>query len=115
ALVALIQSLARLELEGDRSPPQPTAEVLAENRFLAARDGMDARLVDSSTRSLTPVRELLEGLLTECRPHALALGCARALDRVRRSRPQMGPTVSAPSQPATGVLTTLSQSSPTGS
>ena len=83
ALVALIQSLARLELEGDCSLPEPPAEVLAENRFLAARDGMDARLVDSSTRSLIPVRELLDGLLTECRPHALSLGCARALDRVR--------------------------------
>lgn len=83
ALVALIQSLARLELEGDCSPAEPRAEVLAENRFLAARDGMDARLIDSSARSLIPVRELLDGLLTECRPHALALGCARALDRVR--------------------------------
>jgi carboxylate-amine ligase len=81
-LVALVQSLARLELEGDASPAAPGAEVLAENRFLAARDGMDARLIDPAARSLVPVRETLEALLAECRPHAVALGCAQALDRV---------------------------------
>lgn len=83
-LVALIQSLARLELEGDSSPVVAGAEVLAENRFLAARDGMDARLIDPAARCLIPVRELLDSLVAECRPHALALGCAGALDRVQR-------------------------------
>ena len=82
-LVALVQSLARLELEGDASPAAPGAEVLAENRFLAARDGMDARLIDPAARPLVPVRETLEALLAECRPHAVALGCAQALDGVR--------------------------------
>ena len=82
ALVALIQSLARLELEGDPSVAAPGAEVLAENRFLAARDGMDARLIEPATCRLTPVRETLAAVLAECRPHALALGCAGALDRV---------------------------------
>ena len=62
----------------------PSAEVLAENRFLAARDGMDARLIDPAARCLIPVREMLDSLLAECRPHALALGCAGALDRVPR-------------------------------
>lgn len=83
-LVALIQSLARLELEGDASETTPGAEVLAENRFLAARDGMDARLIDPGARRLVPVREILDGLLADCRPHALALGCADALNGVRR-------------------------------
>ena len=41
-VAALIQSLARLELEGPPSRANPEPEVLAENRFLAARDGMDA-------------------------------------------------------------------------
>ena len=81
-LVALVQSLARLELEGETSPAVPSAEVLAENRFLAARDGIGARLIDPSARSLVPVREGLEVLLADCRPHAVALGCAQALDRV---------------------------------
>ena len=82
-LVALIQSLACLELEGEPSASvMPSAEVLAENRFLAARDGMDARLIDPAARCLIPVREMLDSLLAECRPHAIALGGAGALDRV---------------------------------
>jgi gamma-glutamyl:cysteine ligase YbdK (ATP-grasp superfamily) len=81
-LVALIQSLARLELEGDSSPRAPGAEVLAENRFLAARDGMNAWLIDPVRRRLIPAREMLEALVASCRPHAIALGCAGALDRV---------------------------------
>ena len=83
-VVALIQSLARLELEGEPSSVVPSAEVLAENRFLAARDGMDARLIDPAARCLIPVRETLDSLLAECHPHALALGCAGALDRLPR-------------------------------
>jgi glutamate---cysteine ligase / carboxylate-amine ligase len=83
-LLALIQSLARLELDGDRPPVAPSADVLDENRFLAARDGMEAELIDPTTRRLTPARELLDVLLADCRPHALELGCADALDRVRR-------------------------------
>lgn len=83
-LVALIQSLARLELEAGSSLPAPGTEVLAENRFLAARDGVDARLIDPPTRRLIPVRETLDALVEECRPHATALGCADALERVPR-------------------------------
>jgi carboxylate-amine ligase len=83
-LVALIQSLARLELEGEASSLVPSTEVLAENRFLAARDAMNARLIDPTARCLIPVGEMLDSLLAECRPHALALGCAGALDRVQR-------------------------------
>jgi carboxylate-amine ligase len=83
-LVALIQSLARLELEREPSSMVPSAELLAENRFLAARDGMDARLIDPTAGRLIPVREMLDSLLAECRSHALALGCAGALDRVKR-------------------------------
>jgi glutamate---cysteine ligase / carboxylate-amine ligase len=84
ALVALIQSLARLELEGESPLALPGPEVLAENRFRAARDGMDARLIDPTARCLIPVRESLDALLAECRPHALALACADALDDVPR-------------------------------
>jgi carboxylate-amine ligase len=83
-LVALIQSLCRLELEGESTPVVPGPEVLAENRFLAARDGMAARLIDPVAQRLTPVREILDAMLVQCRPHALALGCAGALDDVQR-------------------------------
>ena len=83
-LVALIQSLSRLELEGDE-PPQavPSAEILAENRFLAARDGMAARLIEPTNGRLVPVRAMLDKILARCRPHALALGCASELEQVR--------------------------------
>ena len=83
-LVALIQSLARLELESDVAPLAPSPEVLDENRFLAARDGMGAELIDPIARRLIPVREMLEVVLGDCRPHARVLGCADALDQVRR-------------------------------
>ncbi len=45
---------------------------------------MDARLIEPAARCLIPVREMLDSLLADCRPHALALGCAGALDRVGR-------------------------------
>jgi glutamate---cysteine ligase / carboxylate-amine ligase len=83
-LVALVQSLARLELEGEPASDVPSTEVLAENRFLAARDGMDARLIDPRAGRLVPVRELLESLVDACRPHAAALGCTAALERALR-------------------------------
>lgn len=83
-LVALIQSFARLVLDGGFRPASSGPEVQEENGFLAARDGMEARLIDPSARCLVPVRELLDDLLRECRPHALALGCATELEGARR-------------------------------
>jgi carboxylate-amine ligase len=75
ALVALVQSLTRSIVEDGGSRWECGPEVLAENRFLAARDGLEARLIDPSDRRLVPVRTLLEGLIERCRPHAAALGC----------------------------------------
>ena len=83
-LVALIQALACLELEGEPSTFAPSPEVLAENRFLAARDGMDARLIDPERHRPIPVRAILDSLLADCRDAAVGLGCAGALDRVQR-------------------------------
>ena len=62
----------------------PGPEVLAENRFLAARDGMDARLIDVEAPRLVPVRDILAGHLADCREAAVVLGCAGALDRLSR-------------------------------
>jgi glutamate---cysteine ligase / carboxylate-amine ligase len=76
-LVALVQSLARLELEDGYVSEHVCSleEVLAENRFLAARDGVDARLIDPSTESLRPIPDILDELLDSAQPHAAALGC----------------------------------------
>jgi glutamate---cysteine ligase / carboxylate-amine ligase len=82
ALAALVQCLVRLEAERPATPPPAgdTPEVVAENRFLAARDGADARLIDPVTRRLVPVRTLLAEVVRECLPHAAALGCSDELE-----------------------------------
>src|SRR3712207_2604129 len=65
ALVALIQCLVRLEAqEGYASSRVLHAqEVLDENRFLAARDGVDADLIDPDRGTRVPVRELAAELV----------------------------------------------------
>jgi glutamate---cysteine ligase / carboxylate-amine ligase len=76
-LVALVQAIARLELEQGYVSERASSleEMLAENRFLAARDGVDARLIDPTTESLRPIPEILDELLDAAQPHASALGC----------------------------------------
>jgi len=81
-LVALVQSLARLELDGGPLDRRSTPEMLEENRFRAARDGVEARLIDPTGRRLVPLREIAEQLIAECRPHATALRCAAALENL---------------------------------
>jgi carboxylate-amine ligase len=54
--------------------------VLAENRFLAARDGVDARVIDTTAESLRPIKDILVELLDSARPHAAALGCLDELE-----------------------------------
>ena len=85
ALAALVQCVARLEVEqGYVSPVLLGApEILDENRFLAARDGMDVDLIDPASEGRAPAREVLEQLLAACAPHAEDLGCAEELGQVR--------------------------------
>jgi carboxylate-amine ligase len=80
-LAALVQSLARLEAtEGFASPAAVEAqEALEENRFLATRDGVEARFVDVDAQTRVPVRDVLARLLEACAPHAAELGCAAEL------------------------------------
>jgi carboxylate-amine ligase len=83
ALAALVQCLVRreaLEHEGGREPMAP--EVLEENRFLAARDGMDAKFVAPAAGTRRPAAERLAQTLRSCAPHAERLGCARELASV---------------------------------
>jgi carboxylate-amine ligase len=84
AIVALVQSIAHLELEEGYISPKAVraAEVLDENRFLAARDGMAADLIEVDDERGVPARELLTHLVEACRPHAVALGCSDELERV---------------------------------
>jgi len=84
ALIALVQSLARLELvDGHADAALVHApEVLDENRFLAARDGVDAELVDPVRNRAVSVIDIVAGLMISCAPHARALGCSEELKLV---------------------------------
>lgn len=86
ALVALVRSVARLEIEEGFATAQliDAPEVLAENRFLAARDGVRAELIDPARGGRVSVATLVDELLEACEPHAHALGCARELAGIRR-------------------------------
>jgi carboxylate-amine ligase len=92
ALAALVQCIARLEVEeghvDDLVVGSP--EVLVENRFLAARDGMDAQLIDPRQARRVPVRDQVAELLDACLPHATDLGCAEELEGIRQLAERTG-------------------------
>jgi carboxylate-amine ligase len=80
-LVALVQSLARLEAtDGYAADIAVDAqEVLVENRFLATRDGVEAQFVDPVSEGRLALRALLAELVETCAPHAAELGCSDEL------------------------------------
>ena len=82
ALAALVQTIAHLELEEGYHDPRlvHAPELLEENRFLAARDGIDACLLDPVLEAQVPVREQLSQLLDAAAPHAQELECEDALE-----------------------------------
>jgi len=84
ALVALVQSLVRLEIvDGYADAALVHApEVLDENRFLAARDGVEAQLVDPVRGRAVEVVDIVADLMMACAPHAAELGCADELKLV---------------------------------
>jgi carboxylate-amine ligase len=86
ALVGLVQSLARLEIEDGYASEHLMAadELIAENRFLAARDGIEAELLDPEAELRRPARALVRALLDAARPHAEELGCRAELESVAR-------------------------------
>jgi carboxylate-amine ligase len=86
ALVALVQSLGRLEIEEGHAPELLVAsdELISENRFLAARDGIEADLLDPAAELRRPARAQLRSVLDAVRPHADALGCRAELESVAR-------------------------------
>jgi carboxylate-amine ligase len=85
ALTALVQCLVRLEAsEGSGADPAvDLPEVLAENRFLAARDGVAASLIDARLGRRSPVPDVLDSVLAMCAPHSEELGCAEELQWTR--------------------------------
>ena len=82
AVAALVHALvARLAERHDAGEPLATADTwrLEENRWSAARYGMDAELADLATGERTPARACLATLVEELAPVAARLGCAAEL------------------------------------
>ena len=81
ALAALAQTLVEStirQIDDGTLPPPPREWTIRENRWLAARYGLDAELIvqgpDSAHPERRPVRELVTELLAELRPVAADLG-----------------------------------------
>jgi carboxylate-amine ligase len=87
AVAALAQSLVT-DLDGrlDRGEDLPVGKdwVLRENKWLAARHGLDATVIVDDRGTLQPVRVVIERLAESLTPAAAELGCATELTHVRR-------------------------------
>jgi len=87
ALVALIQCLVKsLSDQIDHGTYQHDCHpmMIRQNKWRAARYGLDAHLVDSQMYGLQPARQLLRQLALELSPTAKELGCTEYLDRINR-------------------------------
>jgi glutamate---cysteine ligase / carboxylate-amine ligase len=75
ALAAVVHCLVRRHAE-TRHPCALAPEALAENRFVAARDGMGAQLIADGTTCRRPVLDALTESLSVCDSFAAELVCA---------------------------------------
>ena len=85
ALSALVVSLVKLlteEVERGEVAAEPPWEILDENRWLAARHGLDAELFELAQGARRGARELTEALLQRLAPHARELDCERELQGI---------------------------------
>jgi glutamate---cysteine ligase / carboxylate-amine ligase len=74
----LVADLCRRHDEGERLPAV-TSWRIAENRWWAARDGLDAELADLETGERIPLRASLPQWIDRLEPLAAQLGCADEL------------------------------------
>ncbi|MEA2143302.1 MAG: glutamate---cysteine ligase / carboxylate-amine ligase [Solirubrobacteraceae bacterium] len=79
---ALVTWLAERVAAGEKLPVAPTWRI-AENRWWAARRGLDASFADLVTGEREPLRARLERLFDELAPVAARLGCAPQLEHAR--------------------------------
>ena len=94
ALTAIVQCAVRLESQekfaSSRLSSMP--EVLAENRFLAFRDGVDGALLDPDHGGAVPTRQWVAELITACEPVAIELDCVEELAGAEALRQDPGYT-----------------------
>ena len=77
-VLAMVKELAEHYEAGERLADIPW-EMIDENKFLAARHGMDGELVDLPSPDRVATKELARRLLDRLREHAQDLGCEDAL------------------------------------
>ena len=85
AIAALSQCLVdQLNTQLDRGYqlPRPNTWVQRENKWRAARHGLDAELILDENGTTRPLREAIAELVHDLRPLAERLGCAAELDDV---------------------------------
>ena len=86
-LVALIQSLAATladHYESEGPPPIQPRTLVEENKWRAARYGLDAELIDLARDEVRPAREAALELVTLALPAARRLGCGAELGEIER-------------------------------
>jgi carboxylate-amine ligase len=88
ALAAYFQALVKLyseRFEAGREVPSFHRILTAENKWLAARYGLEAPVMDLATgrRNRVPVSQLIRRTLRDLEPHARELGSDRELEGVR--------------------------------
>ena len=87
-IVALVQSLVATLADRygrDGSLPIQPVTLIAENKWRAARYGLDTDLVDLEHDTERPARDAVRALVELARPAAARLGCAAELDEVGRT------------------------------
>ena len=85
ALAALIQAMVKElaeHFEAGKQLGRYPYEMLDENKWLAARHGMEGELVDLPERRLVPAKELARRLYDRLREHAEDLGSAAELEAI---------------------------------
>lgn len=87
AIAALSQCLVeRLDRELDRgyTLPVPTSWVLGENKWRAARYGLDAEIIADERGTVVPMKQAILDLVEDLAPTARRLDCAEELAGVER-------------------------------
>lgn len=81
---SLVESLDR-QLDQGYTLPQPRTWLVRENKWRAARYGLDAEIVvDDRGKTVRPIKEAILDLAEQLEPIARSLGCAEELMQVER-------------------------------